>query len=785
MCSNYKYFRRQDIQAEINEKNLIAARNTIPNRRWSRISVHKNKNSNIINNALKTHCKIKNESSQASQRCQSFNENRSASLSTLSTIQLNDHKCNERLFKCTKYIQSYKPLLRKWRPADTTIRRSVGSKSCQTKKKSLMYSTQITSSINTKYVITSNKKWFQKCILKQNPKNSSNGLQINTLVSKATSYVLPTFLRLLGRFVLEFCRSSPFFIVALIICLILHSSYAATSQTTLPSKPTSSVMPSETFVVPQVANNSSTRLQGLTLAFGITENSFYTNYTTITPLVSTGDQLQSLIPKELNWEIGSQDNNENVISYINRQIILNHRHRGQHQQIGPKQSRNENESKNNINDETIVYNQRKETYNNSPQSDNFTSASSCYSCQMRERAKLDNLESIKRHILMRLHMSQLPNITDPPVVPQIILENFYKSFHTSKASAASTYNMRYPAQQDHSIGYKPSSSVKSNYDEDGNNHDEDDETINFDNKMQGDSPQRLYNILNYNSEEESYDEFYSHLHSVFIFPTTTRLRHNHKPEVLNFNLHCDASNIARAFLHVYIRGHSWMRDRHPELLEYKHSDGRTEQRREVIISVHRALRRPNSANYTHTVKLIEVKCKIPLGFGQWTEIEMKQLSMYWLANANATQSLIINGNESWMRPFIVTDSKTSNRALRIHIELMTKAPKRNKRSASLDCREGDNEVRCCRYPLRVNFKELNWTFIMAPGYFDAYFCNGNCKAGYLEQYTHTHLTTLSTSATPCCAPSKMSPLPLLYFTAHEELLMTVIPNMSVDKCSCF
>ncbi|KAL9873522.1 growth/differentiation factor myoglianin isoform 1-T5 [Glossina fuscipes fuscipes] len=784
MCSNYKYFRRQEIQAEINEKNLIAAGNTIRNRRWSRINGNTNRHSNVVNNALKTHYKIKNESLQASQHHQSFNQTRSASLSTSSTIQFNDHKCNNRLFKCTKSIQSYKSLLKKWRPADNAIRRSASSRSCQTKKRSLMYSTKTISSVNTKHVVASNKKRFHKFILKQFRKNSSSDLQISTLLSKDTS-VLPTSLRLFGRSMLEFYRSSSFFIVALIICLILHSSCATTSQTTLPSKPTSSVMPSDTFVVSQVANSSSTRLQGLTLALGIAENSFYTNHTTIIPLVSTGDQLHSLIPKELTWEIGSQDNNENVISYINRHNILNHRQHGQHQQISTKQRRTENESKNNINDETIAYNQRKESYNNSPQSDNFTSASSCYSCQMRERAKLDNLESIKRHILMRLHMSQLPNITDPPVVPQIILENFYKSFHTSKTSTPTTYNMRYPAHQDHSIGYKPSASVKSNYDEDGNNHGEGDEPINFDNKMQGDSPQRLYNIFNYNSEEESYDEFYSHLHSIFIFPTITRLRHNHKPEVLNFNLHCDASNIGRAFLHVYIRGHNWMRERHPELLEYKDSDGRTEQRREVIISVHRALRRPNSVNYTHTVKLIEVKCKIPMGFGQWTEIEMKQLSMYWSANGNATQSLIINGNESWMRPFIVTDSKTSNRALRIHIELMTKAPKRNKRSASLDCREGDNEVRCCRYPLRVNFKELNWTFIMAPGYFDAYFCNGNCKAGYLEQYTHTHLTTLSTSATPCCAPSKMSPLPLLYFTAHEELLMTVIPNMSVDKCSCF
>uniref|UniRef100_A0A1A9WQA0 TGF-beta family profile domain-containing protein n=1 Tax=Glossina brevipalpis TaxID=37001 RepID=A0A1A9WQA0_9MUSC len=780
MCSNYKYFRRQEIQAQIIEKSLTATQNTILNNRRSTVNIITNISSAIINNAStpQTYPQIRNETLQA------YNQDEVA----LSTIRLNEHKCNNKSFKCAAYIQRYSSLLKKWRRTDNTIRRSINN-NCKVKKNSLMYSTQITAaSISTKHVIASNKRRFQKCFLKEKPKYTSCDLRVNTIVSKIISYVLPAFLRLSGRFMLEFCRSSSLLIVALMICFILHSSNTTNSKTKLPSEPMSSSMPSDTSIVPQAENRSSTRLQGLSLALGITENTFDTNQSAITPLVNIGQQLHSLIPEELTWEIDSQDNNENIIGYINRHNILSHRQRSQHQQINPKEGGSEDESKNNINDEAIAYNQRKEIYKNSTQSDNFTSDNSCYSCQMREKAKLDNLESIKRHILMRLQMSQLPNITDPPVVPQIILDNFYKSFHSSRSFTSSTYNIRYPAQQDHSIVYKTSPSVNNNYDEDGNNHGEGDETTNFDNKMQGDSPQRLYNLhntLNYNSEEESYDEFYSHLHSVFVFPTISRLRHNHKAEILNFNMNCDASNVARAILHVYIRGHNWMREHHPELLEYKDSEGRIEKRRELIISVHRAFRRPNSVNYTHTVKLIEVKSKIPLGFGQWTEIEMKQLSTYWLANGNATQSLVINGNESWMRPFIVTDNKDSNKALRVHIELMTNAPKRNKRSASLDCREGDNEVRCCRYPLRVNFKELNWTFIMAPGYFDAYFCNGNCKAGYLEQYTHTHLTTLSTSATPCCAPSKMSPLPLLYFTAHEELLMTVIPNMSVDKCSCF
>lgn len=51
--------------------------------------------------------------------------------------------------------------------------------------------------------------------------------------------------------------------------------------------------------------------------------------------------------------------------------------------------------------------------------------------QLREKAKKDSLESIKMHILLRLNLKKLPNITKPITVPQNILENFYKNYNVS------------------------------------------------------------------------------------------------------------------------------------------------------------------------------------------------------------------------------------------------------------------------------------------------------------------------------------------------------------------
>lgn len=83
------------------------------------------------------------------------------------------------------------------------------------------------------------------------------------------------------------------------------------------------------------------------------------------------------------------------------------------------------------------------------------------------------------------------------------------------------------------------------------------------------------------------------------------------------------------------------------------------RKQEIMIVIYRALRRPNSMNYTHTVKLIESRQKIPPGFGQWVEIEIKELSTYWIKSPNSTQSIIIRGMESWMHTFIVTEDQSN------------------------------------------------------------------------------------------------------------------------------
>ncbi|TMW46742.1 hypothetical protein DOY81_008178 [Sarcophaga bullata] len=409
---------------------------------------------------------------------------------------------------------------------------------------------------------------------------------------------------------------------------------------------------------------------------------------------------------------------------------------------------------------------------------NSSGTLACSSCQQHERAKKENLESIKKHILMRLQLSHPPNIKfPPPAVPQNILDYFYKNLNYSSHQSSYKYNSKTykrstknstPVNVEEKLGDKEYEYryIDKNYKEN-----DDDDITNEDDIMISDN---TFLNDNFPNSMQQVDEFYSRLHK-------SRIHFNRKPEIFNFKFNNDPSRISSTILHVFIKGLDWIYEYQPELLEKNNISVKSKQ--EIMIVIYRALKRPNSMNYTHTVKLIESRQKIPAGLGQWVEIEIKELSTYWIKTPNSTQSIVIRGMESWMRTFIVTEDQ-SNDKLTMHIEIVTKLNHRYKRNTALDCRESDNEVRCCRYPLKVNFTTFGWNFIVAPQHFDAYFCNGECNVGYLEKYTHTHITSLSTSAKPCCSPQKLSPLALLYFDNNNKLMYSTIPNMSVEKCSC-
>lgn len=113
--------------------------------------------------------------------------------------------------------------------------------------------------------------------------------------------------------------------------------------------------------------------------------------------------------------------------------------------------------------------------------------------------------------------------------------------------------------------------------------------------------------------------------------------------------------------------------------------------------------------------------------------------------------------------------------------------KRSRRNLGLDCDEHSTESRCCRYPLTVDFEAFGWDWIIAPKRYKANYCSGQCEYMFMQKYPHTHLVQHANprgSAGPCCTPTKMSPINMLYFNDKQQIIHGKIPGMVVDRCGC-
>uniref|UniRef100_A0A3Q4HIS1 Growth differentiation factor 6b n=1 Tax=Neolamprologus brichardi TaxID=32507 RepID=A0A3Q4HIS1_NEOBR len=128
----------------------------------------------------------------------------------------------------------------------------------------------------------------------------------------------------------------------------------------------------------------------------------------------------------------------------------------------------------------------------------------------------------------------------------------------------------------------------------------------------------------------------------------------------------------------------------------------------------------------------------------------------------------------------------------------TKASRR-RRTAASKTRHGKrhgrkSKSRCSKKPLHVNFRDLGWDdWIIAPLDYEAYHCEGVCDfplRSHLEPTNHAIIQTLMNSMNPsnmppsCCAPSKLSPISILYIDSGNNVVYKQYEDMVVESCGC-
>ncbi len=102
---------------------------------------------------------------------------------------------------------------------------------------------------------------------------------------------------------------------------------------------------------------------------------------------------------------------------------------------------------------------------------------------------------------------------------------------------------------------------------------------------------------------------------------------------------------------------------------------------------------------------------------------------------------------------------------------------------------------CCKQAFFVNFTEIGWNdWILQPqGYF-ANYCSGECVhasigvynsvAGQVAKTKELKGEKFEKELIPCCAPSRMNPISLLYVVADGQVRKRNLLNMIVESCGC-
>ncbi|XP_073506919.1 bone morphogenetic protein 7-like [Phyllobates terribilis] len=101
---------------------------------------------------------------------------------------------------------------------------------------------------------------------------------------------------------------------------------------------------------------------------------------------------------------------------------------------------------------------------------------------------------------------------------------------------------------------------------------------------------------------------------------------------------------------------------------------------------------------------------------------------------------------------------------------------------------------CQKHELYVSFRDLGWQdWIIAPEGYAAFYCGGECAFplnSYMNATNHAIVQTLvhfiypEIVPKPCCTPTELHGIPVLYFDDNSNVLLKKYRNMVVKACGC-
>ncbi|KAH7643315.1 growth/differentiation factor 11-like protein [Dermatophagoides farinae] len=378
----------------------------------------------------------------------------------------------------------------------------------------------------------------------------------------------------------------------------------------------------------------------------------------------------------------------------------------------------------------------------------------CTSCLNDEHTRQLRIESIKMNILNKLNMERAPNVSIrllPKIPPINSMLNRFSQMMNDQSSSSSDGT---PKMMTKILGINDYFGPINNLDFGTANVDDNDDDNEFVSTEKS---------IVFAQQQPPFDR---------IVDQDLRLQYFKFPSNI-YHLH-----VQKAFLWLYMKGSS------------SSSSSSSQLKTNSWIVIYQVVR--NGHTPLVLVKSKRISNNITRK-GGWIHFRMEKLLTKWFENPETNLGIVIHAydNNGQQISVIHSDDVEQDSPLRPFIEIGVdrKNPSqsiRRKRTIGLNCEDKSAEVRCCRYPLTVDFEQFGWDWIIAPKRYQANYCSGECPFVLMNQYPHTHLIQqINMNAIgPCCSPRKMSSISMLYLDSDYNVIYGILPNMVVERCGC-
>ncbi|XP_029961961.1 bone morphogenetic protein 5 [Salarias fasciatus] len=216
--------------------------------------------------------------------------------------------------------------------------------------------------------------------------------------------------------------------------------------------------------------------------------------------------------------------------------------------------------------------------------------------------------------------------------------------------------------------------------------------------------------------------------------------------------------------------------------------------------------------------------KVQASDGGWLVFDITATSNHWVMNPQQNLGLQLcvetvdgrsinlksagiigrNGPQS-KQPFLVAFFKASGVLLRSVRAAGGKKKNHNRNKSNNqqessrapkagDYNTSEQKQACKKHELYVSFRDLGWQdWIIAPEGYAAFYCDGECSfplnahmnaTNHAIVQTLVHLMFPDNVPKPCCAPTKLNAISVLYFDDSSNVILKKYRNMVVRSCGC-